>query len=359
MLGKLKDELKGKIMTEFIALRAKTYVYLLDDDSEHKKAKGTRKCVVNRELTFKNHKDSLLKNEVVIKSQHRFRSDNHKVHTEEVNKIALSSNDDKNIQTFDRITTYPYGTNAFKVCENEMRYAILKNKSQTLRSESQILRNESQILRNESQILRNESQALRSESQTIRSKSLKCKNELKALRNESQTLRNESQTLRNESQALRSESQILRNESKTLRSESKILRNKSQTLRSDHRSVYTEEVNKIALSSNDDKRLQKFDKVTTFPYGTPVVKVCESQMKMEMQNDIYESEIDNVDVQNDIYESEIDNVDDADNVDMHNETCESKIDNVDALEKINNKTDAINKINKRLAKIKIRNSKEG
>ena len=149
MLGKLKDELKGKIRTEFIALRAKTYVYLLDDDSEHKKAKGTRKCVIKRELAFKNHKDSLLKNEVVIKSQHRFRSDNHKVHTEEVNKIALSSNDDKNIQTFDRITTYPYGTNAFKVCENEMRYVILKNKSQTLRSESQILRNESQILRNE------------------------------------------------------------------------------------------------------------------------------------------------------------------------------------------------------------------
>ena len=352
VLGKLKDELKGKIMTEFIALRAKTYAYLLDDDSEHKKAKGTKKCIIKRELTFKNYKDSLLNNEIVIKSQHRFRSDHHKVYTEEVNKIALSSNDDKRIQTFDRITTYPYGTNAFKVCENEMRYAILKNKSQTLRSESQILRNESQILRNESQ-------ALRSESQTIRSKSLKCKNELKALRNESQTLRNESQTLRNESQALRSESQILRNESKTLRSESKILRNKSQTLRSDHRSVYTEEVNKIALSSNDDKRLQKFDKVTTFPYRTPVVKVCQSQMKMEMQNDIYESEIDNVDVQNDIYESEIDNVDDADNVDMHNETCESKIDNVDALEKINNKTDAINKINKRLAKIKIRNRKEG
>ena len=39
---------------------------------------------------------------------------------QEVNKIALRSNDDKRIQTFDRITTYPYGTNAFKVCENEM-----------------------------------------------------------------------------------------------------------------------------------------------------------------------------------------------------------------------------------------------
>ena len=63
---------------------------------------------------FKNYKDSLLNNEIVIKSQQRFRSDHHKVYTEEVNKIALSSNDDKRIQTFDKITTYPYGTNAFR-----------------------------------------------------------------------------------------------------------------------------------------------------------------------------------------------------------------------------------------------------
>ena len=44
----------------------------------------------------------------------------------EVNKIALSSNDDKRLQAFDGITTYPIGTNAFKVCENEMTYVILK-----------------------------------------------------------------------------------------------------------------------------------------------------------------------------------------------------------------------------------------
>ena len=42
------------------------------------------------------------------------------MYTEEVNKIALSSNDDKRLQTFDKITTYPYGTNATIVCENEM-----------------------------------------------------------------------------------------------------------------------------------------------------------------------------------------------------------------------------------------------
>ena len=42
------------------------------------------------------------------------------MYPEEVNKIALSSNDDKRLQTFDKITTYPYGTNAFKVCESEI-----------------------------------------------------------------------------------------------------------------------------------------------------------------------------------------------------------------------------------------------
>ena len=48
------------------------------------------------------------------------------MYTEEVNKIALISNDDKGIQTFDRVTTYPYGTNLFKVWENEM--LLKKNK---------------------------------------------------------------------------------------------------------------------------------------------------------------------------------------------------------------------------------------
>ena len=68
----------------------------------------------------KNYEDCLLNNKIILKSQQRFKSDYHEVYTEEVNKIVLSSNDDKRLQTFDKITTYPYGTNAFKVCENEM-----------------------------------------------------------------------------------------------------------------------------------------------------------------------------------------------------------------------------------------------
>ena len=62
-----------------------------------------------------------------LKKQQRFKSDCHNVYTEQINKIALSSNDDKRLQTFYKITTYPYGTNAFKVCESEMRVTrILK-----------------------------------------------------------------------------------------------------------------------------------------------------------------------------------------------------------------------------------------
>ena len=74
---------------------------------------------------FQNFKDSLFNDEVIIRSQQIFRSYNHKVYTEEVNKIALSSNDDKRIQTYDKVTTFPYGANVFKVYENEM---LSKNK---------------------------------------------------------------------------------------------------------------------------------------------------------------------------------------------------------------------------------------
>ena len=135
VLDKFKDELGGKIMTKLCAIRAKTYSFLIDDFTDddyeknrivNKKAKGTKKCVVKREILFNNYLDSLFKNKILYRSQQRFRSDHHKVYTEEVNKIALSSNDDKRIQTFEKVTTYPYGTNAFKVCKNEM--LLKKNK---------------------------------------------------------------------------------------------------------------------------------------------------------------------------------------------------------------------------------------
>ena len=120
VIGLMKDELGGKIMTEFIALRPKTYAYLMDDDCEVKKAKGTKKCVIKRVLNFNDYKDCLLNNKIVLKSQQRFKSERHDVYTEEINKIALSSNDDKRMQIFDKITSYPYGTSNGRVCQTEL-----------------------------------------------------------------------------------------------------------------------------------------------------------------------------------------------------------------------------------------------
>ena len=102
-------------MTEVVALRPKTYEYLMDDGSDHEKAKGTKKSVIKQKLMFENYKDCLFNNKTVYRSQERFKSYYHVMYTEEVNKIALSSNDDKRLQTFDRITTYPYGTNEMMI----------------------------------------------------------------------------------------------------------------------------------------------------------------------------------------------------------------------------------------------------
>ena len=123
VVGLMKDELGGKIMTKFVGLRAKTYSYLIDDDNEDKKAKVAKKCVIKRKLKFENYKNCLestqLENKInclekekididnnkkfiknyksILKIQQRFKSEKHNVFTKEINKIALSSNDDKRI----------------------------------------------------------------------------------------------------------------------------------------------------------------------------------------------------------------------------------------------------------------------
>ena len=109
VIGLMKDELGGDIITEFIALRPKAYSYITNNFIEMKKAKGTKKCVVNKILRFEDYKKCLFDNGKVLKSQQRFKSENHEVYTENINKIALSCDDDKRIVTSDRITSYPYG----------------------------------------------------------------------------------------------------------------------------------------------------------------------------------------------------------------------------------------------------------
>ena len=103
----MKDELGGKIMGEFVALRPKTYSYLIDDGNEAKKPKITKICVINKVLKFNDYKDCLLNNKIILKPQQRFKSEAHNMYTEEINKIALSRNDNKRYLDFDGIHTNP------------------------------------------------------------------------------------------------------------------------------------------------------------------------------------------------------------------------------------------------------------
>ena len=109
VIGLMKDELGGKVIAEFATLRPKKYFFLTDDGKEDKKAKGTKKCVIKKMIKFNDYKKYLLNDEVIFKSQQRFISKKHDVYTENINKIALSSNDDKRIVASDKITSHPYG----------------------------------------------------------------------------------------------------------------------------------------------------------------------------------------------------------------------------------------------------------
>ena len=109
VIGLMKDELGGGIIIEFVALRPKTYSYTTDEFIEMKKAKGTEKCIIKKMLKFEDYKKCLFGNESMLKSQQRFKSENHEVYMVNIIKIAWSSNDDKRIVALDRITSCPYG----------------------------------------------------------------------------------------------------------------------------------------------------------------------------------------------------------------------------------------------------------
>ena len=108
VIGLMKDELGGKIMTEFVALRPKLYSYKKLDGLEDKKCKGTKKCVV-KTLTFEGYKTCLFSDSTEYRSQLMFRSSKHEVHTIKVNKVALNRDDDKRISKRDGISMFARG----------------------------------------------------------------------------------------------------------------------------------------------------------------------------------------------------------------------------------------------------------
>ena len=110
VIGLMKDELAGKIMTEVVALRAKMYAYRkIDKEVEEKFCKGTKKCVVSEGLTFDDYKTCLFDGKTVYREQMLSENKKHEVYTVSKHKIALNRGDDKRVVQANRITTLARG----------------------------------------------------------------------------------------------------------------------------------------------------------------------------------------------------------------------------------------------------------
>ena len=109
VIGLMKDELGGTIMTEFMSLRPKLCSYKKLDGSEDKKCNGIKKCVVKKTLTFEDYMNCLFEDFTEYRSQLMFRSIRHEIFTLEVNKVALNKNDDKRIAKKDGISILARG----------------------------------------------------------------------------------------------------------------------------------------------------------------------------------------------------------------------------------------------------------
>ena len=95
VLGMFKDEAGGKIIDEFVGLRAKLYSYKTLEGEESKKCKGVKKLVVKNSITHEDYKNCLFTGTEQLLKMNVIRSHKHDIYTEEVNKVALSSIDDK------------------------------------------------------------------------------------------------------------------------------------------------------------------------------------------------------------------------------------------------------------------------
>ena len=100
-----KDEVAGKQITHFVGLRPKLYSFKVEDDKVVKKCKGIKKNVVKNGITFDDYIRCLFSGEKQMKSMKIIRSENHDIYSKEINKIALSSNDDKREVMEDKIHT--------------------------------------------------------------------------------------------------------------------------------------------------------------------------------------------------------------------------------------------------------------
>lgn len=101
VVGMFQDGAGGKIIVEFVGPRAKLYSYRIYDPEgegkEEKKSKGIKKAVMKKSITHEDYKRCLFSGTDQLRQMRIFRSRKHEVYTEAINKIALSSKDDRRI----------------------------------------------------------------------------------------------------------------------------------------------------------------------------------------------------------------------------------------------------------------------
>ena len=105
VIGMFKDEVAGKQITHFVGLRPKLYSYKVEDEKELKKCKGIKKNVIKKKLDFDDYVKCLFSGEKKLRSMKIIRSEKHDIYSKEVNKIALSNEDDKRQVLNDKIHT--------------------------------------------------------------------------------------------------------------------------------------------------------------------------------------------------------------------------------------------------------------
>lgn len=109
VLGRMKDECAGKIMTEFIGLRSKMYAYKTEEKNTVKKLKGIKKSVIERKIQFEDYQRCLFDSENLLVTMNIIRSQKHNLFTIKQNKLDLSSKDEKRYVSKNSVNTLPYG----------------------------------------------------------------------------------------------------------------------------------------------------------------------------------------------------------------------------------------------------------
>ena len=108
VIGAFKDEVAGKQITHFVGLRPKLYSYKVEDEKDLKKCKGIKKNVVKKSIDFDDYVKCLFSGEKEMRKMKIIRSEKHDIYSKEVNKIALSNEDDKREVLKDKVHTLAF-----------------------------------------------------------------------------------------------------------------------------------------------------------------------------------------------------------------------------------------------------------